>query len=100
MLISGHSSFLCSSADYSHSTYQCGVNTNGGWNPPNIQMDNVVYVDLATALTQSGTPFTACKPYLDIFNAAAKANGGSFLLSLLNATLHNQCMYCINLILS
>lgn len=53
----------------------CGVDTDGGWNPPPIQVSDLIYVDLADALNENGTPFTACEPYLDIFNQAASDFG-------------------------
>jgi len=53
----------------------CGITTSGGWNPPPIHISDLIYTDLAAALAQPGSPFTACNPYLTYFNDAASANG-------------------------
>jgi hypothetical protein len=41
--------------------------TSGGWNPCHVSVDQVISVDLATALKSSSSPFHACAPYLDFF---------------------------------
>ncbi|KAH9892564.1 glycoside hydrolase family 23 protein, partial [Cubamyces lactineus] len=44
----------------------CGV-TSGGWNPPYVQVSDIVAVDLYDALKDPNTPFKACSPYIDTF---------------------------------
>ncbi|CAK5265689.1 unnamed protein product [Mycena citricolor] len=47
----------------------CGLDTDSGWNPPMITVDDIIFVkDLQAALESPGSPFTACKPYIAHFN--------------------------------
>jgi hypothetical protein len=47
----------------------CGVD-GGGWNPPHVTPDDVIFVELADALKMSNSPFKACSPYLKFFQAS------------------------------
>jgi len=53
----------------------CGINSSGGWNPPNITFDNMIYISLDDALKMSNSPYNECSKYLDTFKTAAAANG-------------------------
>ena len=44
----------------------CGIN-NGGWNPPYVQISDLITQDLATALNSGNSPFTACSAFIDQF---------------------------------
>ncbi|KAI5123701.1 hypothetical protein M0805_001727 [Coniferiporia weirii] len=44
----------------------CGVNS-GGWQPPNVQVSDLVAVDLSWAVQQANTPFSACSDYISLF---------------------------------
>ncbi|KAJ7680521.1 lysozyme-like protein [Mycena polygramma] len=38
-----------------------------GWNPPEIQMQDIIVKDLRPALKEPGTPLAACGKYIDLF---------------------------------
>lgn len=42
--------------------------TSGGWNPCMVRVDQLVAVDLSTAIKQNNSPFQACSQYVDLFN--------------------------------
>ncbi|KAF8210493.1 glycoside hydrolase family 23 protein, partial [Mycena galopus ATCC 62051] len=44
----------------------CGI-TGNGWNPPNVQVSDLIVMDLNEALAASGTPFKACAAYTNYF---------------------------------
>jgi hypothetical protein len=44
----------------------CGVD-GSGWVPPPVTLDNLVYRNLSDVLQQDGNPFSACAPYLSMF---------------------------------
>ncbi|KZV82589.1 lysozyme-like protein [Exidia glandulosa HHB12029] len=44
----------------------CGLES-GGWSPPPLTVDQIVYVDLDKALEDSKSPYHACEQYIDIF---------------------------------
>ncbi|KAI0823717.1 lysozyme-like protein [Trametes gibbosa] len=48
----------------------CGVN-DGGWNPPYVTVNDIVTVDLATALKDPHSPFKACSQFVDTFYEAS-----------------------------
>jgi len=52
----------------------CGINS-GGWNPPNIQVDEMIVISLEAALEMPGSPYSACKPYVSLFNKYAGEYG-------------------------
>lgn len=45
----------------------CGID-NGGWNPPRINIKDVVVKSLSEAIQSSSSPFHACKSYVSLFN--------------------------------
>jgi len=45
----------------------CGINGKG-WNPPYVTVQDLISVDLSTALQHSGSPFHACSNFLWAFN--------------------------------
>lgn len=45
-----------------------GVTSQGGWNPCHVTVDQLIAVDLATALKQDNSPFQACSQYVSLFN--------------------------------
>ncbi|PVG01871.1 glycoside hydrolase family 23 protein, partial [Serendipita vermifera] len=49
----------------------CGIR-NGGWNPPKIDMNNIIYKSLRDILNSGGGPFNACRDYVDHFEDAAR----------------------------
>lgn len=52
----------------------CGID-GGGWNPPNINMGNVVYKSLDEALAMPDSPFKNCGEYIHLFNRFAGETG-------------------------
>ncbi|KAI0374055.1 hypothetical protein BV20DRAFT_936365 [Pilatotrama ljubarskyi] len=48
----------------------CGVE-DGGWNPPYVQVSDIVAVDLAEAVKDPHSPFKACSKYIDTFTRYA-----------------------------
>ncbi|KZV79594.1 hypothetical protein EXIGLDRAFT_734749 [Exidia glandulosa HHB12029] len=50
----------------------CGINSPGGWNPPKVQLKDLVVVSLRDSLKDPDSPFHACGPYLSIFEKYAK----------------------------
>jgi hypothetical protein len=44
----------------------CGVD-NAGWVPPPVTLDNLIYRNLSDVLQENGNPFSACAPYLSMF---------------------------------
>ncbi|KIJ49621.1 glycoside hydrolase family 23 protein [Sphaerobolus stellatus SS14] len=57
----------------------CGINS-GGWNPPNVQANQLITADFETALSSPGTPFGPCAPYWDLFRTYANQHGFSPLI--------------------
>ncbi|KAJ7772593.1 glycoside hydrolase family 23 protein [Mycena maculata] len=53
----------------------CGLTWSGGWNPPYITIDQIKSKDLSSAVTESGTPFTACNAYVSLFEQYANQYG-------------------------
>jgi len=53
----------------------CGISSSnpssGGWSPPTVKLDEIVYMDLDTALQNSSSPFQNCQPYLQTFKDVA-----------------------------
>lgn len=52
----------------------CGIE-GGGWNPPKVTLDNVIYKSLDEALAMSNSPFSNCRPYLDAFKRYGAETG-------------------------
>jgi len=52
----------------------CGI-TGGGWNPPPITKDNMIYISLSDALNKPGSPFGSCSPYVGSFNNYEQQTG-------------------------
>ncbi|KAI0358417.1 lysozyme-like protein [Trametes cingulata] len=52
----------------------CGVE-DGGWNPPYVQVSDIVAVDLAEAVKDPHSPFKACSKYIDTFTRYANEHG-------------------------
>lgn len=44
----------------------CGIN-DGGWRPPKIGVNDIIYVPLAEAVQSSSSPFKACSKYISYF---------------------------------
>ncbi|KAG6898181.1 hypothetical protein C0992_004168 [Termitomyces sp. T32_za158] len=44
----------------------CGLN-GGGWNPPYVQIDDLVFVDLSAAINSGKGAFLPCKPFVQYF---------------------------------
>jgi len=44
----------------------CGL-TGGGWNPPYVEISDLIFVPLTTAIQSRSSPFKACKPYISYF---------------------------------
>jgi hypothetical protein len=53
----------------------CGVDGDGGWVPPPVTLDNLIYKDLETVLQQDGNPFSQCSPYLSMFQQMSNETG-------------------------
>lgn len=58
----------------------CGISATNpkddhGWTPPSVTLEELVYMDLGTALKDSNSPFNACRKYLDAFTKVAKEKG-------------------------
>ncbi|KAF6760133.1 glycoside hydrolase family 23 protein [Ephemerocybe angulata] len=49
----------------------CGIE-GAGWNPPDINLGNVVYKDLDEAKAMPNSPFKACEPFIQKFKDYAK----------------------------
>jgi hypothetical protein len=45
----------------------CGFETSAGWQPPNIQMKDVITQPLSSALQSPSSPFKACSKYISMF---------------------------------
>lgn len=45
----------------------CGFETNRGWQPPYIRMEDIIVQPLSSALEKSSSPFKACSKYIWIF---------------------------------
>lgn len=45
----------------------CGFETSAGWQPPNIQMKDVITQPLSHALDSPSSPFKACSKYIHLF---------------------------------
>ncbi|PCH36436.1 glycoside hydrolase family 23 protein [Wolfiporia cocos MD-104 SS10] len=52
----------------------CGV-SDGGWSPPYVTLKDIITQDLASALQIPGSPFTACAPYVALFELYAGQHG-------------------------
>jgi hypothetical protein len=52
----------------------CGINDDGGWRPPHVNVSEVIAVDLSTSLNSPNSPFKPCKPYISLFNKHAGEN--------------------------
>lgn len=60
----------------------CGVNKNGGWNPPYVAVDDIVSTDLNDALKDPNSPFQPCANYAWAFEQASqKYNIPSIMLA-------------------
>ncbi|KZT57200.1 glycoside hydrolase family 23 protein [Calocera cornea HHB12733] len=53
----------------------CGISSSGGWNPPFVGIDDVVTVDLDTAMSTVGTPFAACSAWTGVFQSVGDQYG-------------------------
>ncbi|KZT43622.1 lysozyme-like protein [Sistotremastrum suecicum HHB10207 ss-3] len=53
----------------------CGVTEAGGWNPPFMSVDDIMFSDLNTAASQPGSPFQACSSYTWAFEQYGKQYG-------------------------
>jgi len=45
----------------------CGIN-DGGWRPPKVTVDDIVFEDLSSAVKDPNSPFHACSKFVPIFN--------------------------------
>ncbi|KAF8639541.1 hypothetical protein AX17_001446 [Amanita inopinata Kibby_2008] len=52
----------------------CGL-TDGGWNPPFVRVDDLVTVDLQSALARPHNAFEACRSYVSLFEKYGKRYG-------------------------
>ncbi|KAJ7346825.1 glycoside hydrolase family 23 protein [Mycena albidolilacea] len=52
----------------------CGIES-GGWNPPHVEVKNLVSVDLKTSLKDPNSPFAACAKYVAYFYQYADEYG-------------------------
>lgn len=68
----------------------CGMDS-GSWNPPNVQLSDIVYMDLRQAISDPNSPFGACAALIDAFESAAQQTG---LPSILLASLAMQESSC------
>ena len=57
----------------------CGL-TEGGWNPPQVTVNDVVTVNLYDALKDPNTPFKACSKYIDTFVNYANQHGSESIV--------------------
>ncbi|KAJ7496009.1 lysozyme-like protein [Mycena galericulata] len=46
----------------------CGLTSSGGWNPPYLDVNDIISVPLSTAVKASGTPFSACSAFVSLFD--------------------------------
>jgi len=46
----------------------CGLYSDGGWNPPDVHIDMVQAVSLDETIEDDNSPFSACKPYVYLFD--------------------------------
>lgn len=58
----------------SQSWLNCGID-GPGWTPPPVTVDQIVAVDLQTALKDPASPFHVCSAYLQFFEKYGKLNG-------------------------
>ncbi|KAF7376313.1 Lysozyme-like protein [Mycena sanguinolenta] len=68
----------------------CGV-TGSGWNPPNVQVSDLVLMDLNDALKASGTPFSACSAYTGYFYQYAAEYGLEPIMLAATAMQESSC---------
>ncbi|KAG8886220.1 hypothetical protein FRB97_006223 [Tulasnella sp. 331] len=62
------------------SWFNCGL-TGGGWTPPVMKLEQMVYVSAEDALAMDNTPYGPCKSNLDKFNSyASKYNLPAIML--------------------
>jgi hypothetical protein len=45
----------------------CGINDNGGWQPPQVEVKDLVFVNLATSVKDNNSVFQPCSPYVSLF---------------------------------
>jgi len=53
----------------------CGISSKSGWSPPYVAMDDIVTIDLDTAMSTVGTPFGACSQFTSYFESAGDQYG-------------------------
>jgi len=55
----------------------CGIDQDGGWNPANVTLDDMVYLSLDDALAMDNNPFGPCQDngLIDIFKKYAASSG-------------------------
>ncbi|KAJ7268790.1 glycoside hydrolase family 23 protein [Mycena haematopus] len=68
----------------------CGV-TGSGWNPPDVQVKDLVLVDLNEALKAPGTPFSACSAYTNYFYQYAAEYGLEPIMLAATAMQESSC---------
>ncbi|EIM82890.1 lysozyme-like protein [Stereum hirsutum FP-91666 SS1] len=52
----------------------CGLD-GSGWNPPYIQVSDLISADLGQSISTGNSPFNACSDYVDMFYQYAEQNG-------------------------
>lgn len=58
----------------------CGLD-GSGWNPPYIQVSDLISADLGQSISTGNSPFNACSDYVDMFYQYAEQNGREYLVS-------------------
>lgn len=53
----------------------CGINSASGWNPPDVNVNNIIAKDLSQAVSESGSPFKACSKYISTIEKYANKYG-------------------------
>lgn len=53
----------------------CGVDTDEGWTPPPVTLQNLIYRNLSEILETPNSVFEACRPYLWMFETMEAETG-------------------------
>jgi len=52
----------------------CGIN-HGGWHPSHVAISDLITVGLSDAVKSPSSPFSACKPFISLFERHGHENG-------------------------
>jgi hypothetical protein len=68
----------------------CGIN-DGGWRPPKITVDEIVFEDLSSAVEDHNSPFHACTKFVPIFNKYGDQFGRKKIISFVDLAKNLCC---------